>query len=194
MKGLLNQEQYSGHPTTKSTCKNESQCTEDPSKDEVHEREVEAQRNGIIYVLSKERQLIPKLSDDEVMERHRMADENMKRVWSKIIEKYESNIDQGDVVDLTTGEIIEDNGHIRNLSTHGSDNAKYVSVLSDLLDVDNTEDNVWNYEQDDQASLDDQEVVESDDSDGSDARSSGNQRELYEKLKVLQKDAPTSDR
>nr|2YFV_C Chain C, SCM3 [Kluyveromyces lactis NRRL Y-1140] len=63
-------------------------------------------RDGVVYIMSKENRLIPKLSDEEVMERHKKADENMKRVWSQIIQKYESIDNQGDVIDLQTGEVI----------------------------------------------------------------------------------------
>ncbi|CEP62545.1 Scm3p LALA0_S05e08020g [Lachancea lanzarotensis] len=106
--------------------------------------------NEIVYVMSKEAQLIPKLTDEQVLERHKRADENMKRAWLHLIEKYESIEDQGDVVDLTTGEIIEDNGHVRGLSAqHGSTasngtDSNYVSVLSDLIEIDNTATNIWN--------------------------------------------------
>lgn len=47
------------------------------------------------------------------MDRHKRADENMKRAWLQLIQKYEALEDQGDVLDLNTGEIVEDNGHVR---------------------------------------------------------------------------------
>lgn len=98
----------------------------------------------VVYIMSKESHLIPKLTDEQVMSRHKQADENMKRVWAHLIEKYGSLEDQGDVLDLATGEIIEDNGHVRGLGTQTTDNnERYVSVLSDLLDIDTTTDNVW---------------------------------------------------
>ncbi|CUS23090.1 LAQU0S08e01904g1_1 [Lachancea quebecensis] len=98
----------------------------------------------IVYIMSKESHLIPKLTDEQVMSRHKQADENMKRVWAHLIEKYGSLEDQGDVLNLATGEIIEDNGHVRGLSAQVADNnERYVSVLSDLLDIDTTTDNVW---------------------------------------------------
>ncbi|AET41359.1 Scm3p Ecym_8063 [Eremothecium cymbalariae DBVPG len=109
------------------------------------------EKNGIVYIMSKENQLIPKLSDEEVMERHRRADENMKQAWADIIEKYESVEDQGDVVDLQTGEIVEDNGHIRSIQSFGSvrdtkdvaADVKYKSVLTDILDIEDDGRNVW---------------------------------------------------
>ncbi|SCU99211.1 LAFA_0G22672g1_1 [Lachancea sp. 'fantastica'] len=104
--------------------------------------------NEVVYVMSKESQLIPKLTDEQVLERHKRADENMKRAWLNLIEKYESIEDQGDVVDLTTGEIIEDNGHVRGLNAHpgstvNASDSNYVSVLSDLIEIDNTATNIW---------------------------------------------------
>ncbi|SCU81268.1 LAME_0B06282g1_1 [Lachancea meyersii CBS 8951] len=103
---------------------------------------------GIVYVMSKEAQLIPKLTDEQVLERHKRADENMRRAWSHLIQKYEALQDQGDVVDLTTGEIIEDNGHVRSLSGRDgpgscSSDPNYVSVLSDLIEIDKTTTNIW---------------------------------------------------
>ncbi|CDO95569.1 unnamed protein product [Kluyveromyces dobzhanskii CBS 2104] len=104
----------------------------------------ETTSNGAVYILSKENQLIPKLSDEDVMERHKKADENMKEVWSQIIQKYENIEDQGDVVDLQTGEIIEDNGHLRSLgseastlntSVPNSGSVIYKSVLNDIFDI-----------------------------------------------------------
>ncbi|CAI4057353.1 Scm3p SKDI_04G1050 [Saccharomyces kudriavzevii IFO 1802] len=102
-----------------------------------------AERNGHVYIMSKENQVIPKLTDDEVMERHKRADENMKEVWSNIISKYESIEDQGDLVDLKTGEIIEDNGHIKKLtvnSTTKDKRTRYTSVLRDIIDISDEED------------------------------------------------------
>lgn len=88
------------------------------------------------YVVSKEDQLIPKLSDNEIMERHKLADENMKRVWTSIIQKYETIEDQGDVLDLQTGEVVEDNGHIRGLSQNtDTQETRYESILKDIIDL-----------------------------------------------------------
>lgn len=104
-------------------------------------------KNGRAYIHSKENQLIPKLTDDEVMERHKLADEKMKKVWSRIIEKYENVEDQGDVVNLHTGEIIADNGHVRNLNVKEIEReTRYDSVLKDLVyDDDGKADEVENY-------------------------------------------------
>lgn len=102
-----------------------------------------AERNGHVYILSKENHIIPKLTDDEVMERHKRADENMKKVWSNIISKYESIEDQGDLVDLKTGEIVEDNGHIKTLTANNTTKdkrTKYTSVLRDIIDISDEED------------------------------------------------------
>lgn len=71
------------------------------------------EKNGIIYIKSKENKMIRKLTDDEVMARHKRADQTMKDVWTKIIDKYGTVQDQGDILDLQTGEIIEDHGHLR---------------------------------------------------------------------------------
>ena len=93
--------------------------------------------NNIIYIRSKENALIPKLTDDEVMQRHKLADESMKNVWANIIAKYESIDDStGDMVDLTTGDIIEDNGHLRGLTESTSTSpydTKYKSTLLDII-------------------------------------------------------------
>lgn len=102
------------------------------------------ERNGILYIMSKENQLIPKLTDDEVMRLHKKADENMKQVWNDIIAKYEAVENQGDVVDLQTGELIEDNGHIRGIS-HENSETRYKSSLKGLIDVEEDDDgySVW---------------------------------------------------
>ncbi|CAI4037767.1 hypothetical protein SMKI_04G1000 [Saccharomyces mikatae IFO 1815] len=108
-----------------------------------------AERGGHVYIMSKENQVIPKLTDDEVMERHKRADENMKKVWSNIISKYESIEDQGDVVDLKTGEIVEDNGHIKKLTASNitKDNkTRYTSVLRDIIDISDEEEGDKNSE------------------------------------------------
>ncbi|SCU92018.1 LADA_0F13696g1_1 [Lachancea dasiensis] len=108
-------------------------------------------RENIVYIMSKEAQLIPKLTEEEVMERHKRADENMKRAWNQLIQKYESIEDQGDLLDLKSGEILEDNGHIRGLGAGGAPNARldnYVSVLSDLIDVDKASTDIWQEEPD----------------------------------------------
>lgn len=102
-----------------------------------------AERNGHVYIMSKENHIIPKLTDDEVMERHKLADENMRKVWSNIISKYESIEEQGDLVDLKTGEIVEDNGHIKTLTANNSTKdkrTKYTSVLRDIIDISDEED------------------------------------------------------
>ena len=102
--------------------------------------------NDIIYIRSKENILIPKLSDDEVMERHKKADENMKNVWSNIISKYEQMDDsKGDLIDLNSGEIIEDNGHVRELSQLNStlqdSRTIYKSTFNDIFPEQNDEEN-----------------------------------------------------
>lgn len=92
--------------------------------------------NEVIYIKSKENTLIPKLTDDQVLEKHKKADENMKNVWLNIINKYENIDDQGDVIDLRTGEIVEDNGHIRNLNEKetGNSELKYKSIMKEIID------------------------------------------------------------
>lgn len=94
------------------------------------------QKNGIMYIMSKEQHPIPKLTDEQIMERHKKADESMKNVWSSIIAKYESMEDQGDIVDLRTGEILEDNGHLRGISQQPSSDhevTRYKSTSKDIL-------------------------------------------------------------
>lgn len=91
-------------------------------------------KNGRAYIHSKENQLIPRLTDDEVMERHKLADQKMKQVWSSIIDKYANVEDQGDIVDLHTGEIVTDNGHVRNLNVKETESkTRYDSVVMDIL-------------------------------------------------------------
>lgn len=114
------------------------------------------ENTGIMYIMSRENHLIPKLTDDQIMERHKQADENMKQVWTSIISKYESIEDQGDILDLQTGEVIEDNGHIRGLS-HGvkshDSNTRYTSTLKDILQIDDEqkddEYSIWEDEEED---------------------------------------------
>lgn len=93
-----------------------------------------SERNGVLYIMSKEHQLIPKLTDEKVMELHKRADENMKRAWSEIITKYETVDNQGDIIDMQTGELIEDNGHLRGISQEGNQ-IRYKSTLQDLIGV-----------------------------------------------------------
>ncbi|QLQ79138.1 hypothetical protein HG537_0B04860 [Torulaspora globosa] len=98
-------------------------------------KRVRKRKDSSSFVLSKEDQLIPRLSDNEIMERHKLADENMRQVWTNIIRKYESIEDQGDLLDLHTGEVIEDNGHIRGLSNDNiTGETRYQSVLKDVIE------------------------------------------------------------
>lgn len=114
--------------------------------------------DGIKYIFSKENQMIPKLSDEEVLERHKRADENMKQVWNQIIKKYENMQDQGDVLDLRTGEILEDNGHLRSMKYELSDDTtsmhdeaiRYRSVLKDIIEIKDYEGSVWDERQQDE--------------------------------------------
>lgn len=102
----------------------------------VEDQEHERKHNGIIYVMSRELHPIPKLTDEQIMARHKKADESMKQVWSNIIAKYESLDCQGDVIDLQTGEILEDNGHLRNISSENHNHrevTQYKSILQDIL-------------------------------------------------------------
>ncbi|SSD59258.1 uncharacterized protein SCODWIG_01019 [Saccharomycodes ludwigii] len=96
----------------------------------MEEKVTEFVKNGHTYIYSKENTIIPKLTDDEVIQKHKNADENMKKAWLDIISKYENVADQGDVIDLHTGEIIEDNGHLRSLKSNKSRvGDKYVSSI-----------------------------------------------------------------
>lgn len=61
-----------------------------------------------------------------IEDKHLESLDKIKKVWKAIIDKY-SNLpegDQGDVLDLRSGEIIEDSGHLRSMkdSTHQHDN------------------------------------------------------------------------
>lgn len=114
------------------------QLTKKSTSAEVHsKKQYPKQKNDVIYIRSKENMLIPKLTDDEVMQRHKKADENMKNVWTNIIAKYEAMDDsKGDLIDLTNSEIIEDNGHVRGLSDlpqSNTGNTRYISTLTDIL-------------------------------------------------------------
>ncbi|CCC67947.1 hypothetical protein NCAS_0A13890 [Naumovozyma castellii] len=112
---------------------------DDDQHDYFNENESLTRKNGIIYIKSRENVLIPKLTDDEVMERHKKADETMKEVWTNIINKYESMKNQGDLINLQTGEIIEDNGHIKGLNHEYTNTetveTRYKSTLKDILDI-----------------------------------------------------------
>lgn len=115
-------------------------------------------KNGLTYIVSREKQLIPMLTDDEIMQRHKLADENMKTAWTSIINKYESVEDQGDVIDLRTGEVVEDYGHLRGLSHElPQDSSHYRSTLTSLLGVKNEEDTRRNLWQDGDDDEDDEE-------------------------------------
>lgn len=135
------EERVTKHPASKQRCE-EGSSSNDPV----------TQHDGVTFIMSKENQLIPKLTEEEVIERHRKADENMKQVWSKIIQKYENIEDQGDLIDLRTGEIVEDNGHLRGLSATTMNTTKYVSVLNDLIEIEQAESSIWNDEQDEEDS------------------------------------------
>lgn len=152
-------------------------------EDQDYKTPPKTRKDGVVYILSKENRLIPKLSDEEIMERHRKADENMKRVWSEIIAKYENIEDQGDTIDLRTGEIIQDNGHLRNLNQNDRSSkispdtaVVYKSVLRDILDIDDDQalnTSIWNEEEDTnqdsklikEAEVEEEEFLEEPDSD-----------------------------
>ena len=58
-------------------------------------------------------------TDKELTEKHKRADQNLFTSWRSIIDKYEKlgDVDNGsDIIDLHTGRIIEDNGHIKSLA------------------------------------------------------------------------------
>ncbi|XBW37444.1 hypothetical protein QEN19_003025 [Hanseniaspora menglaensis] len=58
-------------------------------------------------------------TEKELTDKHKRADSNLINSWNSIIAKYEKmgDIDNGsDIIDLTTGKIIEDNGHIQSLA------------------------------------------------------------------------------
>lgn len=58
-------------------------------------------------------------TDKELTEKHKQADRNLITSWQSIISKYEQlgDTDNGsDIIDLRTGKIIEDNGHIKALA------------------------------------------------------------------------------
>ncbi|KAK5961155.1 Scm3p PWA37_001685 [Arxiozyma heterogenica] len=102
--------------TTSTTISNGDKIIKRKTK--INDSQLEyLEKNGIIYIKSKENRFIPKLTDDELMVRHKKADETMRDVWNKIIEKYENVVDQGDVLNLQTGEIIEDHGHLKGDNT-----------------------------------------------------------------------------
>ncbi|OXB44079.1 hypothetical protein B1J92_I03850g [Nakaseomyces glabratus] len=137
LSGLLqkdNKPQKKDVSIDKKHSKRENSC-ERGSKDDP-DKEVK-KKNGRAYIYSKENQLIPKLTDEEVMEKHKLADQRMKTVWSNIIDKYSNVVDEGDVIDLQSGEIITDNGHIRNLNTGFTSSrgkeTRYTSVVKDIL-------------------------------------------------------------
>lgn len=107
-------------------------------KNKVNDSQLEyLEKNGIIYIKSKENKYIPKLTDDEIVARHRKADETMRDVWNKIIEKYENVVDQGDILNLQTGEIIEDHGHLRGENTElfsvEHTTTSYKASINDIL-------------------------------------------------------------
>lgn len=58
-------------------------------------------------------------TDKELTEKHKQADRNLITSWQSIISKYEQLGDKdngSDIIDLRTGKIIEDNGHIKALA------------------------------------------------------------------------------
>ena len=72
------------------------------------------------YILSIDtHKAIPNYTDSELIERHNKADKNLANSWKNIISKYENlgkDESLSDVVDLTTGRIISDNGHLKGLT------------------------------------------------------------------------------
>lgn len=122
---------------------------------ELHQEAKETvNKHGVIYTMSKENKLIPKFTDDEIMEKHKQADANMKETWMNIINKYSFNEEdeeyggvKSDVIDIRTGQIVEDNGHLRSLYKKNKSNGylddkntvrndKYVSKLLEEYEFD----------------------------------------------------------
>lgn len=72
------------------------------------------------YILSIDtHKAIPNYTDTELTERHNKADKNLANSWKNIISKYENlakDESLSDVVDLKTGRIIVDNGHLKGLN------------------------------------------------------------------------------
>lgn len=72
------------------------------------------------YVLSIDtHKAIRNYTDSELTERHNKADKNLANSWKTIISKYENlakDDSLSDVVDLKTGRIIVDNGHLKSLN------------------------------------------------------------------------------
>ncbi|KAL6940457.1 hypothetical protein ACO0QE_004358 [Hanseniaspora vineae] len=116
--------------------------------EEPHQKDIQPiNKHGVLYTMSKENKLIPKFTDDEIMEKHKQADTNMKEAWMNIIDKYSINEEEedyngikSDVIDIRTGQIVEDNGHLRSLYKKNKTNGylddkntirndKYVSKL-----------------------------------------------------------------
>ncbi|CCH61758.1 hypothetical protein TBLA_0F02160 [Henningerozyma blattae CBS 6284] len=116
-KGLLN------NKNNKTNIKGKNSISKTKKSKPSSVKKIIATRNGITYIKSKENKPIPKLSDDQVMERHKLADKNMKDTWLKIIDKYENLTDQGDLIDLKTGEIVENNGHVQNINQSDSNSS-----------------------------------------------------------------------
>lgn len=145
------------------------------------------ERNGVKYIVSREQQLIPMLTDDEIMERHRLADENMKTVWTSIIDKYESVEDQGDIVDLRTGEVVEDHGHLRGLSRETKNGTRYKSSLLNLLGVKDEEglqNDLWQDGEDDEDDEDYDSETEATEKEDSDSDSQISEYERVLNLKI----------
>lgn len=61
--------------------------------------------------------MIPKTSTEDFESRKREIRSKFESAWSNIIDKYSSYSleDQGDIVDIATGKVVEDNGHVRAL-------------------------------------------------------------------------------
>lgn len=83
------------------------------------------ERNRIVvdnkkYVLSIDtHKAIRNYTDSELTEKHNKADKNLANSWKTIISKYEKLAKDdtlSDVVDLKTGRIIVDNGHLKGLT------------------------------------------------------------------------------
>lgn len=72
------------------------------------------------YVLSIDtHKAIRNYTDSELTERHNKADKNLAKSWKSIISKYENLAKDetlSDVVDLKTGRIVIDNGHLKSLT------------------------------------------------------------------------------
>jgi hypothetical protein len=100
------------------------------------------------------------LGDDEDLHTQRQQLDNaLKNTFEEIIRKYERNFDGiGDEIDLRTGEIVVDNGHLRGLRNETDPGIGQGGRVTEMVEDEEVDDSLWRSENDDEP-IDGREVL-----------------------------------